>query len=81
VASGYLTDMLVVRADGFIDPCIPLRTPKPPSAPTAKTTNDPDRSDARSRHQTGTGPESRGSSGPALHRDAAAIVKADRERI
>jgi hypothetical protein len=25
--------MLVVRADGFVDPCIPSRTPKPPSGP------------------------------------------------
>jgi ATP-dependent DNA ligase len=33
VASGYLTDMLVVRADGFVDPCIPSRAPKPPSGP------------------------------------------------
>jgi ATP dependent DNA ligase domain len=30
---GYLTDMLVVRADGFVDPCIPSRAPKPPSGP------------------------------------------------
>jgi hypothetical protein len=32
-ASGYLTDMLVVRADGFVDPCIPFRAPKPASGP------------------------------------------------
>jgi bifunctional non-homologous end joining protein LigD len=25
--------MLVVRADGFVDPCIPSRAPKPPSGP------------------------------------------------
>jgi bifunctional non-homologous end joining protein LigD len=25
--------MLVVRADGFVDPCIPTRAPKPPSGP------------------------------------------------
>jgi bifunctional non-homologous end joining protein LigD len=31
--SRYLTDMLVVRADGFVDPCIPSRAPKPPSGP------------------------------------------------
>jgi bifunctional non-homologous end joining protein LigD len=23
--------MLVIRADGFVDPCIPSRAPKPPS--------------------------------------------------
>jgi ATP-dependent DNA ligase len=33
VASGYLTDMLVVRTDGFVDPCIPSPAPKPPSGP------------------------------------------------
>jgi ATP-dependent DNA ligase len=25
--------MLVVRADGFVDPCIPSRAPKPPAGP------------------------------------------------
>jgi ATP-dependent DNA ligase len=33
VTSGYLTDMLIVRADGFVDPCIPSRAPKPPLGP------------------------------------------------
>jgi ATP-dependent DNA ligase len=35
VASGYLTRMLVrrIRTDGFVDPCIPSRAPKPPSGP------------------------------------------------
>jgi bifunctional non-homologous end joining protein LigD len=28
-----LTDLLVVRADGFVDPCIPSRSPKPPAGP------------------------------------------------
>ena len=28
MASGYLTDMLVVRADGFVDPCIPTLAAK-----------------------------------------------------
>jgi bifunctional non-homologous end joining protein LigD len=31
VASGYLTDMIVVRADGFVDPFIPSLAPKPPA--------------------------------------------------
>jgi bifunctional non-homologous end joining protein LigD len=31
MASGYLTDMLVVRTDGFVDPCIPSGAHKPPS--------------------------------------------------
>jgi bifunctional non-homologous end joining protein LigD len=29
----YLTDMLVVRADGFVDPCIPTLAAKPPAGP------------------------------------------------
>jgi bifunctional non-homologous end joining protein LigD len=35
VASGYLTRMLAhrVRADGFVDPCIPTVAAKPPSGP------------------------------------------------
>jgi bifunctional non-homologous end joining protein LigD len=33
VTSGYLTDMHIVRADGFVDPCIPSRAHKPPSGP------------------------------------------------
>ena len=32
-ASRYLTDMLVVRADGFVDPCIPPVATKPPAGP------------------------------------------------
>jgi ATP-dependent DNA ligase len=31
VASRYLTDMLVVRADGFVEPWIPSLAQKPPS--------------------------------------------------
>jgi ATP-dependent DNA ligase len=33
IARGYLTDMLVVRADGFVDPCIPSLAHKPPAGP------------------------------------------------
>jgi ATP dependent DNA ligase domain len=35
VASGYSTRMVPprVRTDGFVDPCIPSRAPKPPSGP------------------------------------------------
>jgi ATP-dependent DNA ligase len=35
LASGYLTPMLSrrLRTDGFVDPCISSRAPKPPSGP------------------------------------------------
>jgi hypothetical protein len=31
--TSYLTDMVIVRADGFVDPCIPSLAHKPPSGP------------------------------------------------
>jgi hypothetical protein len=37
MASGYLTDMLVVRSDGFVDPCIPSLAHKRRSRPTRLT--------------------------------------------
>jgi ATP-dependent DNA ligase len=33
MASVYLTGMLVIRADGFVDPCIPSRADRPPAGP------------------------------------------------